>query len=284
MSKWQAEPNRYLASGLMLGALLAIGAMPGPASAGVATFTWNPAGASVPLGGPGSEFTANGIDGGHYLYSVQPLTTISPQTPYTVDFIEQITQFTLNGVPVATPGLNGTPGAAGSYGLYLAMQANVLYIGPPKIYQYNSLKMSLVADPGNNKGAVSSTLAGVGFANGEAGDIALASGSLISGSFQLNPAAGIRSIGHFKELFRPVAGEGGFFVTPVSPFAVLEEILTTLPSDIQIVPDPSDPSSTITTLNGGTAAIDLRVPEPASIALFGSGLLTLAALRRRRRS
>lgn len=123
MSKRQVQPSRRLVSGIMLTVMVAIGAIPVTASAGV-TFTWDPAGASVPLGGAGSKFTANGIEGGHYLWSRQPQTTISPQTPYTVDFIEQITQFTLNGVPVATPGLNGTPGAAGSYGLYLAMQAN----------------------------------------------------------------------------------------------------------------------------------------------------------------
>jgi hypothetical protein len=287
MSKRHDLMRRDRVSGAMLGLMLAVGAVPTTASAGVVTFMWNPAGASVPLGGAGSAFTANGIAGGHYLWSRQPLTTISPQTPYLVDFIEQITGLTLNGVPVATPGLNDTPGAAGSYGLYLQMQANVLFVGPPNTYQYNSLQMSLKADPGNNDGAVSSTLAGgVGFAKGTAGDITLASGSLISGSFKFgNPGSDIRSIGHFKESFLPAAGEGGFFVTPVSPNTVLEEVLTTFittPPQIVVSPDPSNPNFTITTLNGGTAAIDLRVPEPASVVLLGSALGLLLVARHRR--
>src|SRR5580700_2944693 len=116
----------------MLGIILAGSMMPIAARAGT-VFTWDPAGASPSLGG--SAFTADAIQGEHYLYSNQPSTTLVPlnqQTPYTVSFIEQIQGFTLNGAPVATPGLNGNPGAAGSYGLYLSMQANVLYVGPPK--------------------------------------------------------------------------------------------------------------------------------------------------------
>jgi hypothetical protein len=52
--------------------------------------------------------------------------------------------------------------------------------------------MSLMLDPGNNDGALSSTASDVGFSNsgptGEADDITLATGSLISGTFKLMPA------------------------------------------------------------------------------------------------
>jgi hypothetical protein len=281
MSKWQGWPGaRRTRAAAMLGMMLAVGAIPGTAIAGM-VFTWDPAGASSSLGG--SAFTADAMTGGHYLYSVQPLTTIVPQTPYTVSFIEQIDGFTLNGTPVATPGLNGTPGAA-PYGLYLSMQFNTLYVGAPNTYQYLGGSIALMGDPGNNDGALSSTISGLAFANGTTGDITLATGSLVSGKFSLNPAPGIRSIGDFFETFQPAAGQGGFFVSPVSVHTLINEILTTLPSDINVVPDPSDPNFTISYLNGGMAAIDLQVPEPASFLLFGSGLVGLVALRRRTRS
>ena len=276
MSKRQSRPNMRQASGVMLGMMLAISTAPATAIAGL-TFTWDPAGA---------PFTADTIQGTHYLYDVNSMINI-----YTVNFLEQITGFTLNGAPVATPGLNGTPGAAGSYGLYFTMQTQTQYIGPPNTYQYLSGHAALMLDPGNNNGAPSSTLSGLTFANtgptGAADDITLATGSLVSGHYSLNPAPGIRSIGDFVQTFQPAAGEGGFFVTPVSPDEMIQLIDTTfntIPPEITITPDPtpSDPTQNISVLNGGKAVLSLHVPEPASVVLLGSGLIALAALRRRR--
>lgn len=287
MSERHDELRRRRVNRALLGIILAIGAVPATASAGVA-FTWDPAGASPPLAGAGSAFMADTIYGGHYLWSLgpnAPPTTAVPGRIYTVDFIEQIQQFSLGGgARFVPPGLNGTPGAPGSYGLYVTMTAQTEQVGSPKIYDYHSIAMSLMADPGNNDGTLSSTVSGVGFANGTTGDITLATGSLVSGTFKLMPAPGIRSIGHFKESFRPAAGEGGFFVTPVSPYSVLEEFLATPVGAIQFFPVPGAPNSQYSVLNGGTAVMDLRVPEPGSAVLFGSGLLALVPLRRRRYS
>jgi hypothetical protein len=73
------------------------------------------------------------------------------------------------------------------------MQAEVQQSGPTRIYY--SLDMSLMADPGNNDGPVSSALAThLAFTNtgatGTADDITLAKGSLISGTFTQNLAPG----------------------------------------------------------------------------------------------
>ena len=268
-------------AGAVLAIMLAVG-IPAAATAGT-VFTWNPSGASPSLGG--SAFTADAILGTHTVYDVAPIANPSPLL-HTTNYIERITGFTLNGAPVATPGLNGTPGAAGSYGLYLTMQNQVQSVGPPDIYHYPSGQLSLMADPGNNDGAVSSTASGLQFANtgptGTADDITLATGSLISGHFTRNPVPGVLSIGIFQQTFQPASGESGFFVTPVSLDAAIDLVLTTPVGALQFFPDPSDPSLQISALNGGTAAIDLTVPEPSSLVLLSAALGSLLLIRRRR--
>ena len=285
MRNQQAETKKHRMSGVV-GVMLAISAVPLTARAGAATFTWDPAGASPSLGG---AFTADAIDATHYHYDISP-TVITPAYIYTGYFLEPITGFTLNGAPVATPGLNGSPGAAGSYGLYLTMQTQTQAVGPPDIYHYLSGQVALMLDPGNNDGAASSTPSGVGFSNtgptGTADDITLATGSLVSGTFTFGaPNSGIRSIGDFVQTFQPAAGEGGFFVSPVSPHDMIELIDTTYattPPEIVMGLDPSDPTLTIGVLNGGSTVVDFTVPEPASILLLGCGLFGLVAARGRK--
>jgi hypothetical protein len=276
--------SMYRAGGAILGVTLAVGTIATTATAGT-VFTWDPAGASPSLGGAGSAFTADAIDATHYLYDIGPIANPSPVT-HTVNFLEQITGFTLNGMPVATPGLNGPPGAAASYGLYLTMQTLTASIGPPNTYQYLSGHVALMLDPGNNDGAASSTPSGLTFANpaGTADDITLATGSLVSGHYSLNPKPLIRSIGDFVQTFQAAAGEGAFFVTPVSPHDLIEVVDTTpAMGAIQFYPDLSDPSLQFSVLNGGSAVIDFAVPEPDSFLLLGCGLFGLVAIRARNR-
>ena len=149
-------------AGAILGITLAVGVVASTASAGT-VITWDPAG-SPALGGAASASTADTIDATHYLYDIGPIANPSPVL-HTVNFLEQITGFTLDGMPVATPGLNGPLGAAGSYGLYLTMQTLTASIGPPNTYQYLSGHVALMLDPGNNDGAASSTPSGLTFAN-----------------------------------------------------------------------------------------------------------------------
>ncbi len=259
---------------VLLGLTLTTGCL-GTAQAELATFTWNPAGASPALALAGSAFTADSINATHYLYAVQPASGPFPET-----FLERVQGFTRGGAAVSTPGLNGTPGAAGSYGLYFTLQANFEFVaGVPT---FHTLDVSLIADPGNNNGTASSTPSGLAFSNtgatGSADDITLATGSLFSASLAFNPATGARNA-HFLETFRAVASESGFFTTPLTAFNLIEEFLTTPASAFSTAPGPG--GSTIQMVNGATALIDIQVPEPASLALLCSALGGLLMIRRR---
>jgi hypothetical protein len=102
-------------------------------------------------------------------------------------FILQVNGFEQNGAHVTVPGFGS------DFGMYFIIDATLApSTGAPV---FSSLNIALMVDPGNNDGAPSSTQSGgASFANGTAGDFALATGSLVSASLALNadPVAGTR--------------------------------------------------------------------------------------------
>jgi hypothetical protein len=184
-------------------------------------------------------------------------------------YIEQIDGFSLNGTPAPLPGLNST------FGLYfegtLALHAN----GPVSVY--DSGTFALMADPTNNDGSLSATTSGVNFSNqpGTADDVALATGSLSSGTFGLQ-SNGITGL-HLLETF---AGENGFLVNPDSPHTVIDQLFFNTPTSRVVLP-PDSNGVVFTLKNDGFGVLDIAVPEPGTLGLLASGLIGLLALRRR---
>ena len=244
------------------------------AMAGVVPFTWDPAGASPPLAGPGSAFTADTFSLNSSLRSV-----VQPDGgPFMARRFETIIGFSLNGSPVTPVGFGS------SYGLYLDF-ADTGFNPAPQIVHFTSVNVTLKADSGNRNGAALATASGIGFANtgptGEADDITLASGSMATASATLDLSTGKRDVPDLVT-FAPAAGQTGFFLSPALDGSVLLEFLaSSLPDFVNTI----EPDGTLITIfnNSVSSAQFVPAPEPGSILLLVAGLLGLAPLLRRSR-
>ena len=235
-----------------------------PSVAAPVAFTWIPGGASPALGG--SAFTADTIFTTNVLVDVgQPDGTGATRN------IAVLTGFGLGGTPV-TPSGFGT-----SYGLYFDIADTHTLGPPPEIIRLSSVNAALKVDPGNQNGAAFATVGGVGFANtgatGEADDITLATGSLVSSSAFLNVVTGVLDADEVVT-FNPSSGQAGFF----SGGSSLLDIFSSNPANFVTTPQPD--GTAITTFNGFTSTAQF-VPEPSSAPLLLVGLLGLLPLLRR---
>jgi hypothetical protein len=178
-------------------------------------------------------------------------TDIAADHSFTARFILQVNGFELNGSPVSLPGF-------GSHtGMYFLIDATGIApdVGADT---FSSMNVALMVDPHNNNGNLSASPDGIGFAEGTADDITLATGTLKQAGISFDG-----NVGHpnfFENISLTKAGQT-VFGDQVDPGAVLHELLTTPggPNNIAL------PEGGVTQVVNGTGANGL--PATAIITL-----------------
>jgi hypothetical protein len=265
-----------------------------PAKADPVAFTWNPNGATVPLG-PSGDAIVNATN-----YNVSDFSSISIDTN-TGMFTEVGALIVLNflngGTTVASPSL-GT-----GYSLYLAFNATGFQGAIPTTTgtstngQFTSLSYQLIGTTAGSPPLSFAVSNGSVVTTDPGTKVVLAYGNLVpnTGFVTLtktangySPTANVNLT--FNECLAAGTGgctgnESGFFVSPATGLN-LEIGNFSATDSVTTLTQPSGSSTAYLNLNGGsgnlTYTASTAVPEPSALAVFGVALLGLTMAARRR--
>lgn len=270
-----------------------------PALADPLPFTWNPNGATVPLGSPGNAIVnANN-------YSVSDFSSISINTT-TGAFTEvgalNVLNFLNGGNTVASPGLGLASGSSAAYSLYLAFTASGFQGAIPTVNgtstngQFTSLSYQLIGTTAGAPPLAFAVSNGSVVTTDPGTKIVLAYGNLVpnTGFVTLtktangySPTANVNLT--FNECLAAggpggcTANESGFFVSPLSGLSL--QIGNFSATDSVTSLNTPGGNTSYLNLNGGSGNLTFAttaVPEPATLAVFSIALLGLGAVARRR--
>eukprot|EP01037_Dinobryon_pediforme_P005278 gene5278-5331_t len=276
---------------LLLGcaAVAAVALSFGSAKADPIPFTWNPNGASVPLGTPGNTIVnANN-------YNVADFSSISINTS-TGAFTEvgalNVLNFLNNGSTVASPGLGS------NYSLYLAFNASGFQGAIPTVNgtstngYFTDLTYQLIGTTAGSPPLSFAVSNGAVVTNDPGTKVVLATGNLVPGTgfvtltktangysptanvnLSFNECLGVTAAGC-------TANESGFFVAPAGGLNL--QIGNFSATDTVTALNTPPGNTAYLNLTGGSGNLTFAVPEPSTIAVFGIAMLGLTAFARRR--
>jgi hypothetical protein len=275
-------------SKLLVSTILATVVGSGAAMAGTITFTWDPnATANGTLSSPAAivpqnpQFSANNI-----FISDYATINIANLNNVTENGVLAVNSFALQNGTTAWGLVGGTGNPppvdvfATAYQLYFVF-TSTSHLGSDGAGglkgAFDTLSYSLMGDMGGK-----CTFSAAGGANcGASGtQLLLATGTLAPGGTNVAKidATGIPNAA-VDLTITPGADAGGFFVDPTAAalaFVHLESAFTNTLGQI------GSCGANCITINGGGGNIDMTIPEPITLSLFGAGLAGAAGLRRRK--
>lgn len=282
--------RKALIAAASVGGMMAVLAA-SPASAAPITFTWNPAGTSgtalstactavtcPPTGIPSisPQIKANNMTVADY--ATIDLTNLSHVTEsgWLV-----VTAFALQGQPSAPGFVNGNGGGVAAaqigatpYQLYFTFNSTS-HLAPDGsgglAGAFDTVTYSLMGDVGGL-----CTFSTSGPACGTDTQLTLATGSLDGGLNSVTINSGGIPAANADVTSAAGANAGSFFVSPTITSGFLFETAFTNTGGVV------SRSGNVITINGGGGNVDILVPEPLTLSVFGAGLVGAAALRRKK--